>query len=42
MTGAAGGIGTFLRYEYKKRYQLRLFDMGPIKNCRHDEECIQT
>ena len=42
MTGAAGGIGTFLRYEYKKRYQLRLFDMGPIKNCRHDEECIQA
>ncbi len=32
MTGASGGVGTFLRKELANRYRLRLSDMRPITN----------
>jgi uronate dehydrogenase len=37
MTGAAGGIGTFLRQEFKGKYKLRLSDREPINDLSGDE-----
>ncbi|NKB57124.1 MAG: NAD-dependent epimerase/dehydratase family protein [Alphaproteobacteria bacterium] len=40
MTGAAGGIGTFLREELGTKYKLRLSDRAPVQNLRGDETYI--
>ncbi len=40
MTGAAGGVGTFLRREFAGRYQLRLSDRRPIKDLEAGESFI--
>jgi len=42
ITGAAGGIGTFLRHEFCNCYNLRLSDMVPISNCNSNETFIQS
>ena len=42
LTGAAGGVGTFLRKEYRERYQLRLSDMAEISDCAGNEEFVQA
>jgi uronate dehydrogenase len=38
MTGAAGGVGTFLRKELQERYRLRLSDLVEPENCGSNEE----
>ncbi len=40
ITGAAGGVGTFLRKEFKGKYKLRLSDIAPISDLAPDEEFI--
>ena len=42
MTGAAGGIGTFLRAELKGKYALRLSDREPISNLSDGESFVQA
>ena len=42
LTGAGGGIGTFMRAELKGRYKLRLSDRGPLAECGPDEEFVQA
>ncbi len=37
VTGAAGGVGTFLREQYRGRYRLRLSDIAPVADCGPDE-----
>ncbi len=40
MTGAAGGVGTFLRNEFQGRYRLRLSDMTELDDCAGHEEFV--
>ncbi|MEX2616726.1 MAG: NAD(P)-dependent oxidoreductase [Alphaproteobacteria bacterium] len=40
LTGAAGGIGTFLRKEFKGKYNLRLSDIAPIGDLAGDETYV--
>ncbi len=40
MTGAAGGIGTFLRDELRGKYSLRLSDRVPVENLADDETFV--
>ncbi len=40
MTGAAGGIGTFLRDELSNNYKLRLSDRAPIQDLHGDEAYV--
>lgn len=42
MTGAAGGIGTFLRPELKGKYALRLSDRQPIDELGDGESFVRT
>ena len=42
LTGAGGGVGTFMRAELKGRYQLRLSDRGPLAERGPDEEFVQA
>lgn len=42
LTGAAGGVGTVLRAEYRDTYKLRLSDRSAIDNCGPNEEFIQA
>ena len=42
MTGAAGGVGTFLRSEFRGHYHLRLTDMTAIDDCGPDEEFVKA
>lgn len=42
LTGAAGGVGTFLRNELRGRYQLRLSDKSAIRACAANEEFFQA
>ena len=40
MTGAAGGIGTYLRPELRGKYALRLSDRVPVADLRDDESFV--
>jgi uronate dehydrogenase len=40
LTGAAGGVGTFLRHELADQYRLRLSDRVAIDDCRDGEEFV--
>ena len=42
MTGAAGGIGTYLRQEFKGKYALRLSDREPIDTLGEEESFVQA
>ena len=42
MTGAAGGIGTYLRPEFKGKYALRLSDREPINTLGEGESFVQA
>ena len=42
LTGAAGGVGTFLRNEFRERYQLRLSDKSDMGGCAENEEFTQA
>ena len=42
LTGAAGGIGTFLRTELKDKYILRLSDRAPIENLSDGETFMKA
>ena len=42
LTGAAGGVGTFLRNELRERYQFRLSDKSEVSTCAASEEFIQA
>src|SRR5258708_2027207 len=41
ITGAAGDVGSHLRRELAGRYELRLADIGPVKNLAPGEEFIR-
>ncbi len=40
LTGAAGGVGVFLRKEFRGRYRLRLSDIVALDDCGPQEEFI--
>ncbi len=40
VTGAAGGVGTFLREEFRGRYRLRLSDIAALDDCGPDEDFV--
>ncbi len=40
VTGAAGGVGTFLREEFRGRYRLRLSDIAALDDCGPDEAFV--
>ncbi len=40
LTGAAGGVGAFLRKEFRGRYRLRLSDIVALDDCGPQEEFI--
>lgn len=42
LTGAAGGVGTFLRQELANKYALRLSDIEPIDNLGPNETYMQA
>ena len=42
ITGAAGGIGTYLRREFKGKYTLRLSDREPIDTLGEGESFVQA
>ena len=42
ITGAAGGIGTYLRREFKGKYTLRLSDREPINTLGEGESFVQA
>ena len=42
MTGAAGGIGKYLRPEFKVKYALRLSDREPINTLGEGESFVQA
>jgi uronate dehydrogenase len=42
MTGAAGGVGTFLRKEFQGRYRLRLSDLAEPDGRAADEEFVKA
>ena len=42
LTGAAGGIGTFLRTELEDKYILRLSDRAPIENLSDGETFMKA
>ena len=42
ITGAAGGIGTYLRREFKGKYALRLSDREPINTLGEGESFVQA
>ncbi len=42
ITGAAGGIGTYLRDTLRPKYALRLSDIRPLESPRQDEEFVAT
>ena len=42
ITGAAGGIGTYLRREFKGKYALRLSDREPINTLSKGESFVQA
>ena len=42
LTGAGGGIGTYLRSELKGRYKLRLSDRAALAECAADEDFVEA
>ncbi len=40
VTGAAGGVGTFLREQFRGRYRLRLSDIAPLEDRGPDEVLV--
>jgi uronate dehydrogenase len=42
LTGAAGGVGTYLRHELRGRYHLRLSDRVKIVDCGPDETYVEA
>ncbi len=42
MTGAAGGVGRFLRKEFRTRYRLRLSDIAVLDDCGANETFVQA
>ena len=42
ITGAAGGVGSFLRKEFLGRYRLRLSDIAAIEDCGPDEVFVMA
>ena len=42
LTGAAGGVGSFLRREFKGRYRLRLSDIVTLDDCGVDEAFVKA
>jgi uronate dehydrogenase len=42
LTGAAGGVGTYLRQELRGRYHLRLSDRVKIDDCGPDETYVEA
>ena len=42
ITGAAGGVGSFLRKEFLGRYRLRLSDIAPLDDCGPDKEFVEA
>jgi uronate dehydrogenase len=42
ITGAAGGVGSYLRKEFLGRYRLRLSDIAPLDDCGPDEVFVEA